>query len=217
MKRSFPILLSLIALVLACGGGTKFVGTWVNPEYQGATVDDVLVIGVGKDQVARGMYESALASHLQESGVTAHQSITVLPTADMLTKEQVVAIIQDKGIEGVIVTRVIDVQETEEYVPPSTTVYSGPGYGYPSYGRPYYGSYYGYYSQSYEVTHTGGYTYTNVTVTLETNLYDASDESIVWSGRSETFNPNEVGDIIKPTAKMVVDQLIDEGLIHPKK
>jgi hypothetical protein len=65
--------------------------------------------------------------------------------------------------------------------------------------------------------HNPGYTYTNVTVTLETNLYDASNENIVWSGRSATFNPGDVRDVINPTAKLIVQNLIDEGLVQPKK
>jgi len=166
MNRYLLIVLSLTALSACSSGGTKFVGTWANPEYKSATLDNVVVIAVAENQVSRGMFESTLVGHLQDSGVTAYQSITLLPTEEMLTKEQVGAVIREKGIKAVIVTRLVDIQEKEEYVPPSTTVYGG----YPSYGYPYYGSYYGYYSHSYEVVHNPGYTYTNVTVTLEIDI-----------------------------------------------
>jgi len=58
--------------------------------------------------------------------------------------------------------------------------------------------------------------YENVTVSLETNLYDASTETLVWSGQSATFNPNNVADVIKPTTRLIVNTLVDEGLIKSK-
>ena len=91
----------------------------------------------------------------------------------------------------------MDVDRKDVYVPPTTYVSS-----YPSYGYPYYGSWYGYYSHGYTVTHDPGYTYEKVTVSLETNLYNASDEAIIWSGQSQTFDPKGVDDVIGPTVGM---------------
>ncbi len=218
MNRSLArlaLIALLAAVVTGCSGtSTKFAGTWLNPDYTDAHVDDVLVIAVAESDVNRRIYESALVEHLQANGVTAHQSAALLPSKEMLTKEEVVKVIEEKGIDAVLVSRLVDINEKETYVPPSTYV-SG-GY-YPGYGAPYYGSYYGYYSTGYSVVTSPGYTYTDVTVTLETNLYDAKTEAIAWSGQSQTFNPNDVNDVITPTTRMIVDKLIDDGLVDPKK
>ena len=213
MKRTFALIAVLAVALAGCSGtSTKFAGTWLNPDYSDAELDDVLVIAIAESGTNRRVYESALVSHLNEAGVTAYQSASLLPTEEMLTKEEVVKLIDEKQIDAVIVTRLLDISEKETYVPPSTYVSA-----YPSYGYPYYGSYYGYYSHGYSVVTSPGYTYTDVTVTLETNLYDARNENIVWSGQSQTFNPNDVNDVIRPTTRMIVDQMIDEGLIDPKK
>ena len=198
-------------LILGCSSSTQFSASWTNPDYLDPTPPkSILVIGVAENQANRRMYEAALAQRLEEHGVTAYQSVMLLPTSEKLQKEDVVAAVKEKNIDAVLVTRVLDINRQKNYVPPSTTVYSA----YPGYGHAYYGSYYGYYHHSYSVVTSPGYTYTDVTVILETNLYDASNESIAWSGQSATFNPEDVHEVIGPTAKLIVNKLIEEGFIQ---
>jgi hypothetical protein len=208
-----PALLPTLLLVAACGGGTQFSGTWTNPDYaEKQDVDDVMVVAVAQSETNRRMFETELADKLQKQGITAHPSTQFHPDAQQLTEEQVKTLIEERGIEAVIVTRLLDVDRKDVYVPPTTYVSS-----YPSYGSPYYGSYYGYYSHGYTVSHDPGYSYEKVTVTLETNLYDASTGDIIWSGQSNTFDPNGIQDVIGPTAQIIVEELVSRKLLHPKK
>jgi len=197
----------------ACGGGTKFAGTWTNPEYaKQENVDDVLVVAISENATSRRMFESELASQLESQGIKAWPSTQFHPSVEQLPEEKADALIAENGIEAVIVTRLLDVDRQDVYVPPTTYVSS-----YPTYGRPYYGSWYGYYSTGYTVSHDPGYSYEKVTVTLETNLYDAANGNIIWSGQSQTFDPGGVGDVIGPTAGLIVEELVTQRLLHPKK
>ncbi len=101
-----------------------------------------------------------------------------------------------------LVTRLLGVEEKTEYVPPRT--YTVPGH--------YYG-YYGYYGSSWDVVHEPGYYQTHTIVRLETNLYQVQTGDLVWSGQSETFNPNSVKDIIDSATQAVARHLGDEGLL----
>ena len=207
------VLLSAMLLVAACGGGTKFAGTWTNPEFEGKQeVDDVLVLAIAENETSRRMFETELATALEKQGITAHPSTQFHPQAEQLSEEAADALIKERGIEAVIVTRLLDVDRKDVYVPPTTYVSS-----YPSYGRPYYGSYYGYYSYGYTVSHDPGYSYETVTVTLETNLYDAATSDIIWSGQSNTFDPGSVQDVVGPTVQIIVEELVSRKLLHPKK
>lgn len=207
------VLLPAMLLVAACGGGTKFAGTWTNPDFEGKqNVDDVLVLAVAENETSRRMFETELATALEKQGITAHPSTQFHPQAEQLSEEAADALIKERGIEAVIVTRLLDVDRTDVYVPPTTYVSS-----YPSYGRPYYGSYYGYYSYGYTVSHDPGYSYEKVTVTLETNLYDAGTGDIIWSGQSNTFDPGSVQDVVGPTVQIIVEELVSRKLLHPKK
>ena len=196
-----------------CSGGTEFAGTWTNPDYEGRQkVDDVMVVAIAKNDTHRRIFETEMARELERQGIRAWPSIQFHPAVDQLPEDKAKALIQEHGVEAVIVTRLLDIDRKDVYVPPTTYVSS-----YPAYGSPYYGNWYGYYSYGYTVTHDPGYTYEKVTVVLETNLYDAATGDIVWSGQSNTFDPSGVEDVIGPTVGIVVEELLTHKLLHPRK
>ncbi|HXJ68303.1 MAG TPA: hypothetical protein VNM39_05320, partial [Verrucomicrobiae bacterium] len=51
---------------------------------------------------------------------------------------------------------------------------------------PYYGGWYGYYSMGYSYMTSPGYVEENKVYRLETNLYDAKGDKLIWSGLTET-------------------------------
>ena len=48
---------------------------------------------------------------------------------------------------------------------------------------------------------------------LETNLYDVGSGELVWSGQSETFDPDSFKDGIDSVTRAVADRLSQENLI----
>jgi len=205
--------LLLTGLLTGCGSSTKFTGTWTNPDYASSqNVDDVMVVGIAPNETSRRIFETQMVAELERQGLRAWPSTQFHPAVDQLSREKAEALIAEHGIEAVIVTRLVDVDRKDVYVPPTTYVSS-----YPTYGAPYYGSWYGYYSYGYTVTHDPGYTYEKVTVVLETNLYDAASGDIIWSGQSNTLDPSGVNDVIGPTVALIVDELVANKLLHPKK
>lgn len=214
MRRTIFSLALLSLALVGCGGpSTKFTATWHNPEFQGRELKDVLVIGVSESVPNRNMFEAALTAELESVKIESFRAHQLMSNVEKLEREQVEALVKERGIDAVIVTRLLDVARDEHYVPPTTTVYSD--YGYPGYGSPYYGHYYGYYSYGYSVVTSPGYSYTSVTVILETNLYDSATGEIIWSGQSESFDPESAADVIQPTARKIVDELVKEKLISP--
>jgi len=207
-------MLGALLFCAGCGGsGTQFSATWTSPDYaQMQDVDEVLVVAVTATEVRRRIFEDSLVSKLQAEEISAYPSNQFHESVDQMDEEEVEALIKERGIEAVIVTRLLNLEREEIVVPPSTTVSS-----YPSYGRPYYDSWYGYYSHGYGVTHDPGYTYQKVTVSLETNLYDAANGKLIWSGQSDTFNPDSTQDVIGPTTDIIVDELVYQKLLSPRK
>jgi hypothetical protein len=100
----------------------------------------------------------------------------------------------------VIITHLIDKGEREVY----TRV-----------GHPHRG-YYGFYLSRYSYAYSPGYSSTRTTLRLETNLYDAKTEKLIWSGQSKTWSKDSKNQIINDVIKVVINELQNNKLISPK-
>jgi len=204
--RPVPFLCAALlgaALLAACATVTKIPTEWRDPAYQGGAFQKIFVIGVGENDTRRTLFEDRFAAVLSDQGAAASPSYGLLPSSERLSEQQVRGAIQGGGYDGVIVSRLLGVEEDTRYVPPQT--YTVP--------RSYRGGYYGYYGRTWDVVHEPGYYETHTTVRLETNLYQVRTGELVWSGQSETFNPNSVKDIIDSATQAVARHLGDEGLL----
>ena len=48
---------------------------------------------------------------------------------------------------------------------------------------------------------------------LEVNMYAVDGEKLVWSGKTESFNPKDTNTYVGEAAKVIIDQLSQAGLI----
>jgi hypothetical protein len=198
------LLFLMAAATLAACSKTKtsIPLSWRDPTFGESVFKKLFVIGVGEDEGARRLFEDTFAKALAHEGTSAQASWGLLPQSTQLSEEQVRGAIEGGGFDGVLVTRLLGVQQSEEYVPPSThtvpTSYRG---------------YYGYYNTSYAVVHEPGYFKTNTTFRLATNLYSVSTGGLVWSGQSNTLNPASLTDVIDSMTKAVARELKVQKLI----
>lgn len=76
----------------------------------------------------------------------------------------------------------------------------------------YYRDFYGYYSSAWTY-YTPPQMYQYDVVTLETNLWDVTKESLVWSATTETFAPGEFRREVAAFSDLVVGALREKRLI----
>ena len=202
------LLATLVALTALLGCKEKTQTTiplaWRNPAYGGGGFSELFIIGVGADETARRLFEDTFAKAIATKGAAAQASWGHLPQTEQLTEEQIRGAIDGGDFDGVLITRLLSVDEAEEYVPPTTHTVPSSYYGY---------GYYGYYGTSYAVVHEPGYYKTNTTFRLETNLYSVATSDLVWSGQSETLNPESLTAVIESMTAAVASKLKNEGLI----
>ena len=191
-----------IAVLAACGTVTKIPNAWRNPAHEGMPFQKIFVIGVGKNEGNRRLFEDRFAAVLSGQGGVASPSYGALAQSERLTEEQVRGAIEGGGYDGVIVSRLLGVEEETEYVPPRT--YTAPRR---------YGGYYNYYGTTWDTVHEPGYFTTHTIVRLETNLHDVGTGELAWSGQSETFDPSSLTDIIDSVTQAVAKRLGEERLI----
>ena len=108
------------------------------------------------------------------------------------------------GFDGMLITRLVSVDEEQEYVEGRSYTERHARYRY----------YKGYYKGSYKIVHEPGYYKTKTTYRLETNLYAVSDGSLVWSADSHTVDPDSIDEGIDSMTIAMVAKLKEEGLIR---
>ena len=207
VKHTIYLVLTLAAIVVLSGcdkGATTSVPlSWKNPNYTEG-FDKLFIIGVGESDGTRRLFEDTFAKAIAAEGAAAQASWGQLPQTERLTEEQIRGAIEGGDFDGVLITRLVNVDQSQEYVPPSS--YTVPT-GYHGY------SYYGYYGSSYTVVNEPGYFKTNTRFRVETNLYSVATGDLVWSGQSDTLNPESLADVIDSMTAAVAKKLKTERLI----
>ena len=209
--RSYTAIINRIIFVLVLLGvsgcsSTTLVTRWNDTNYTGPQFNNVLVIGVIKDDLKRRYYEDEMVKIIRSNGgqaVTSYTFIHDLGTVD--DKAKILAIVEQTGVDSVVITR-LEAIDKEQRVVPARVDYvptmGGRGYGY-----------YGYYRSSYQAVYQPAYTVTDTFVRLETRLFAAVSEDMVWAGVTESLNPDSIDEIIKETADVIGSDMREHGLI----
>jgi hypothetical protein len=189
-------------LIIACAG-TKLTHTQVDKSRQGKPVSNILVIGVTykeKEEVRRS-FEDRFVTQLRAAGVEAISSgdAISIPADLMLEKDEILKAVNKFNNDAVIITHVVG-KEEKEYTPPARS----------------YRGYHGYYGRAYGYAHSPGYSSTKTFYRLATNLYDVKTEKLIWSGKSETLNPDSTKQMIDDVIKVVIKDLQKNNLLPQK-
>jgi hypothetical protein len=199
-------------LLGACGTTVNMTGTWKAPEAPAAGYHNIVVAALTANVGAQQVVEAKIAEALQKRGVVAGRSQDVFPPkfnpqtdADKAAAAQK---LKDAGYTAVLTVSLVDRESQTRYVPGTMSYAPYPAYGW-------YGRFWGYYGYMYGAVYSPGYYTTDKTYFLESNLYDLSqDGKLVWSGQSETYNPNSLESFAKSFAVKVSTALNNAGLLR---
>ena len=158
-------------------------------------LDRVLIVGMTNDYNARDMYERELSYRLREKGYNMFSSVNVdTDKKELYTKEELLALVDEKHVNGVITMRLIDITTKEKYA--TSDRYISDMSNNHNYFFNYIDTYYNVYSWSYQPQQR---------VVVEANLFDASDKSLIFKVDYTSENaesPEErAGELTKKFAK----------------
>jgi len=190
-----------VALLAACAAQTRLTHTWTEAAFHGAPFKRVLVIGFGEDGATRRIFEEEFAGRLRASGVAAVPSYTLASGVNETDLKKVKEMVAHSGADGVLTTRLVGIDKRVNVYPGQVII--TPAIGYRR-------NFYGYYSSTMVIPPT---TYNYDVVTLETNLWQVVGESLVWSGTTETFAPEDVRKSTVEFAGIIVTALRGQGLL----
>jgi len=196
---------------LACSTTTEVTGSWKNPDVTLKPMNTVLVTALTGRNNARQTVETDLANALQKDGIKSVRSLDILPPSFTSSKEPdkeaLLKKIKGSNVDAILTVALIDQTTESHYVPGS--------YGYAPMTRfGYYGRFWGYYTNWYPTLYSPGYYTEEKTYFLETNLYDAHTEELIWSAQSETYNPSSLDSFSKEFSATVLSEMKKDGLIR---
>ena len=193
-------LLAFGLLVTACAT-TEIKSVWKDPSYSGHP-RKIMVIGVSKSPVSRRIFEDEFVRQLEARGASAIASYTVLPDAKQNDQAAIAEKLASHGADTVLITRLVSKKTVQVYVP--GTVYYPPRY----YGR--WRDYYGY---GYQAIYTPGYMAENEYALIETNLYDAATDKLIWAASSQTEMLGSDQKLIKSYIGILVNTMAEHRLL----
>ena len=211
LRISRVVVLAVVVLGLGMGcSSTYFVSTWTDPGLEDPvclTGKKVAAFLLSKQASTRRVVEDVLAGEFTANGAEGIPGYTLMSADEALDQEWVIERLNAEGIEGVVIMRVIG-KETETRYVPGTTYYGS------RYGSPYYSSMSGYWGPSWSVVHEPGYLETDLIVSVETLVYAVKEDRLLWTGVSETMNPNHVQSMIIELSAAATAEMKKTGLLE---
>ena len=200
-KIIFPTLLVSTIIVASCTS-TKITNSWREPDKQVAVdkLNKVLVVALFKDETSRHKAEDQMAGYLNGKGIVSYNYLK--ESFDEKNEDALREKIKKDGFDGAVTMRLVDVDKEENYTRGNIS-------SYPTYYR----SFSGYYHRIWSYYSTPGYYTTTKTYTIETNVYSIKEDKIIWSGLTETTNPDGVKRLTEEVAEVVYKKMVKEGFI----
>jgi hypothetical protein len=208
MKRLVLLWLTLFLILpgAAVAADTVLQQPWIDRGYvnNNDAFKSLLVIGVPDHPDERRQLEDKMAKALAKSGVQATASLDIMAADTQVNKENILAALEGKSIDGVLLTRVFRVDDVDvvQGVDANTMRIQR------DFDTKLWDNYDGMRGQAANIKKN-----TKQRLVLENNLYGLKSESLVWTVQSSSMNPESSDKVIKSLSKLVSEQLRKDDLI----
>lgn len=210
--KNVVVAILMITGLATCRPATEITGSWKNTTVNAGTtnINRILVTALTARPTARQTVENDLAAALGKKGYETVKSIEVLPptftNGEKPDKNELYSKINETGADAILTVALLNKETENRYVPGNYSYAPIPQFGY-------YGNFWGYYNTRYPAVYSDGYYEEDEVYFIETNLYDAKTEELLWSAQSETYNPGGLASFAEDFAEVVVTKMEEEGLL----
>ena len=212
------IMIVSLAFLLSCAPPVTLTG-WKNPEKNQA-VSKIVVWAMFKRLEYQKPFEEASATLLNSKGLKGVEALKLISPTKKYELPELEKIFGNAGADAVLIFNYTCMDQTSDYVEPTTTYYPD-----------YYGSYYNYYSWGYDryasaytglsgagnTVTTGGYEVTTTVVNLTANLYSTSDKTLLWTGKITITDPQYVDKSASAVMRNIYSEWVKDKLVKTTK
>ena len=202
MKRWIGIFCLAIG---GCGSGSSV--NWSIPNEPEGEIKRILVVVLSPVVENRTTGEKETVYSLRAHKFNAFASVDFIDAEKRLPRpEEIEKILKENNLDGLLTLRLKDVEEDSRYVTASQANAMTLNQGY----------YYNY-MNAWNAYFVPGY-YTKATkITVESNIYEASDGQIVFTATSETVQATNIEYTISDVAQSVVDKIKSSKVLTASK
>lgn len=218
----FTLVVITLALLYSCAASQiELTSSWANKNTTVKKSPLVMVMVMGKSVDNRKTVESDMVARLKRKGIKAIGSLEVFqPEVQKYDSAAMVSLLRKNKIDMLLINAIVSVTEKERYIPggsqevqvsQNATPYSSAGYQVG-----YYGNYYGFYNNYEAMTEkrfVPGQTVIDVTVLIESRLFDVSKPELLWNGKSKTFTKEPSVELFNEFTKIVIEDITKNKLL----
>lgn len=169
-------------------------------------LDRVLIIAMTKNYDTRAMYEKELSFRLRQKGYNMFSSVNIDKSRKgQYSKEEILKLIDEKNINGVITMKLVDITTKEKYT--TSDRYISDLYNQHNYFYNYIDTYYNVYSWQYQP---------DKRVTVEADLFDAADKSMIFRAEATSKNTDSQEERAGYLTNQFTKALAKSGLLKKK-
>lgn len=203
MKKLYYLSFGLLLGTLTACNSTKIISSWRDPDkhLHAGEWKKVLVVALLRNETNRRKAEDEMVTYLPGKGITSYSYLD--ETIDPKDEQSLRSKIKKDGFDAAITMRLIDVDKEKIYTP-------GEHYMYPVY----YGNFSQYYYRSWTYYSTPGYYTVTKKFVIEVLIYSIADDKIIWSGITETYDPDGVKKLTDDIACTIRKKMQQEGFIE---
>ena len=193
---------ALIAMFAAGCATTQLTSAWKDPAYQGR-VGKIMVVGVAKSAANKRLFEDEFVRQFKAKGTDAVASYTVMPDDKQGDNDAIAATMKEQGADAVLISRLVSKKTVQTYVAGNATHLST-----------FSGNWRDYHRSGYEAMYGNGYIAEDEYALMETNIYDAGNEKLIWGATSETEMKSSNQDSIKSYINVIVNSMFEQKILR---
>jgi hypothetical protein len=210
MKLSKLITALLMTALLFSCSSTKISSSWKAENAVTRPYHNIMVWGLltEKDSTVRKQMETHLVNDLGSKGYHAVSSLDVYKEKayKKLTAKEIVDEFKSTGVDAVITIVLLSKEKEEKYYP--ATIINQPTNMYGDLNK--------YYSTIYEKVLTPGYYISTTNYFWESNLFEVTNDKMIYSVRTQSFDPENTGILAHENGLLIIKDMLKQKIILDK-